>query len=327
MSHQPLVSHPHRVAPFPLGAGRGVLRAAGLPLLLCGFGVVALASSPAAPATTAHKVVNGDTLWALAQQSGTSVVSLQRLNHLTGVTIQLGQTLQLPTSGAGTAAGTAGGGAAGTLISHVVVTGDTLSALATRSGATQAQLRQLNPTVPASGTIVLGQVLQLPGGPAEATGAAPSAPGNASYPVAVLRSRALLSTRSLPGQTQVSAWIRAEALRQGVPVSLALAISWQESGWSQGVVSPTDAVGVMQLEPDTVAWASTSLVGRTLDRYDAHDNIVAGVAVLHSLLSVTDTRTAVAAYYEGLAAVRAKGLFTDTKSYVASVLALQQRFS
>ena len=45
-----------------------------------------------------------------------------------------------------------------------------------------------------------------------------------------------------------------EARRFSVPVSLVLAVGWQESGWRQDVVSHAGAVGVMQLLPDTGEW-------------------------------------------------------------------------
>ena len=51
-------------------------------------------------------------------------------------------------------------------------------------------------------------------------------------------------------------------------------------------------------------------------------------AQLRYLLDQTgDTRTAVAAYYQGLRSVRAGTLLPDTKLYVAAVLATVQRFS
>ena len=39
-----------------------------------------------------------------------------------------------------------------------------------------------------------------------------------------------------------------------------------------------------------------------------------------------DYAMAVAGYYQGLASVKAHGMYPDTRQYVADVLALQQRF-
>ena len=43
-----------------------------------------------------------------------------------------------------------------------------------------------------------------------------------------------------------------------------LAIAYQESGWNQRAVSPANAVGVMQVIPDSGRWAS-DLAGRRPD--------------------------------------------------------------
>jgi hypothetical protein len=68
-------------------------------------------------------------------------------------------------------------------------------------------------------------------------------------------------------------------------------------------------------------------VHRTLDLYDAQDNITAGVALL-SLLTheAKSERQAVAGYYQGLASVRAHGMYRSTKQYVADVMTLRAGF-
>ena len=60
----------------------------------------------------------------------------------------------------------------------------------------------------------------------------------------------------------------------------------------------------------------------------AADNVRGGVLLLRSLLNSTggDAPTAAAGYYQGLSSVQQHGLYPDTKQYVRSVLALQQRF-
>jgi LysM repeat protein len=58
---------------------------------------VVLASAPAeAAAPSYHKVVSGDTLFAIANRHNTSVADLKRVNGLTGDSIRPGQSLRLP---------------------------------------------------------------------------------------------------------------------------------------------------------------------------------------------------------------------------------------
>ena len=54
----------------------------------------------------------------------------------------------------------------------------------------------------------------------------------------------------------------------------------------------------------------------------------AGVLYLKQLLAETggDETAAIAGYYQGLGSVRSRGLFDDTKQYVANVQALRSRF-
>jgi soluble lytic murein transglycosylase-like protein len=65
-----------------------------------------------------------------------------------------------------------------------------------------------------------------------------------------------------------------------------------------------------------------------LNPASALENVHAGVMYLQHLLSATggNQDLATAAYYEGLSAVRSRGLYEDTKRYVASVNALRSRF-
>ncbi len=68
------------------------------------------------------------------------------------------------------------------------------------------------------------------------------------------------------------------------------------------------------------------LAGRSLDRYDTQDNITGGVLIIRALQASADSREqAIAGYYQGIYSVRTKGLYEDTKSYVANVLAIYDR--
>lgn len=119
-----------------------------------------------------------------------------------------------------------------------------------------------------------------------------------------------------------------EARAAGVDPALALALSYNESGWQQHVVSNVGAIGVMQVMPGTGAWVSRYLVGRPLDLRDVEDNVLAGVRYLAMLKRIAGkTDIAVAAYYQGLTSVRKRGMYDDTKAYVANILALRRRFA
>jgi soluble lytic murein transglycosylase-like protein len=113
----------------------------------------------------------------------------------------------------------------------------------------------------------------------------------------VAESKAKLAAREVPSRTETAAMIRKTATRHGVDPKLALAIGWLESGWYQRAVSFTDAVGVMQIMPISQTWAS-QLAGRSLDRYDARDNITSGVLILRALQASTESR--VQAVYDRL---------------------------
>lgn len=113
--------------------------------------------------------------------------------------------------------------------------------------------------------------------------------------------------------------IVATARRYNVDPHLALAIAWQESRWNQNSLSHKGAIGVMQCLPGTGRWMSQR-IGRTLDLHDTRDNITCGVALIQTLRkSAKNDRELIAAYYQGMASVRSKGMYNDTKRYVASV--------
>ena len=172
---------------------------------------------------------------------------------------------------------------------------------------------------------VPGKAVTRSGRPAAGTTAPKPRPKPPAHTSPAARSKARLAAMKVPSRADTEALIRATATRHGIDPKLALAIGWIESGWYQRAVSHTNAVGVMQIMPITGTWAS-QLAGRRLDLYDVRDNITAGVLVLRSLQALADSRDqAIAAYYQGLHSVRTRGLYTDTKGYVASVKAIYAR--
>ena len=119
--------------------------------------------------------------------------------------------------------------------------------------------------------------------------------------------------------------IAGAARNHGVDPQLALAIAWQESGWQMGVVSDARAIGAMQVLPATGRWME-QYAERDLDLRRLGDNAKAGVLLLRVLARHTQRRThKIAAYYQGLGAVRRHGLYDETRVYVRNVEAIKRR--
>ncbi len=119
--------------------------------------------------------------------------------------------------------------------------------------------------------------------------------------------------------------IAGAARHHDVDPQLALAISWQESGWQMGVVSSAHAIGAMQVLPSTARWME-QYAGRRLDLRKLGDNARAGVLLLRVLARHTHRRShKIGAYYQGLGAVQRHGLYEETKAYVENVEAIKRR--
>ena len=306
--------------------------------------VVALLATPAAPAHAhvVHTVTAGETLWSIAAASNLTTRTVAAYNGLSeDAAVVLGSTIKIPSvaegaaalAGAGAApaaasapAGTAAqaapaapaAGAPPALGGYIVRPGDTLSGLAAQTGVAAAQMAYMNGLAP-DAQLLVGTVLKLP------TGA--PAPAGASVPAP--SARVIPQADPVPTSARLdSAQIQTLAAQHGAPGALAAAIAWQESGFNNAVVSSANARGVMQIMPGTWDWVNRNLTTTPLDPTSAADNVRAGSLYLASLLRETggDTRMAAAAYYQGLASVRSRGMFEDTKRYVDNVFALQGRF-
>jgi N-acetylmuramoyl-L-alanine amidase len=258
------------------------------------------------------------------------VSELQRLNGLDGSgAIYAGRTLTVPGSAPG-GGGSGGGGGGGT---HRVVAGDTLSHLAVRYGVSARSIAEAN-GLASSGLIRIGATLTIPGGgsaPAPSAGLAPETQ-NAGVTIpdrvraSVAQNRATLAARSHPSKEQVREIVAATARRNGVDPALAQAVAFHESGFQQRVVSPVNAIGVMQVLPSTGEGISRS-IGRDLDLLDVQDNVTAGVVLLKQLIRSTgSTDRALAGYYQGLGSISRRGLLPQTQTYIANVNALRPRF-
>jgi N-acetylmuramoyl-L-alanine amidase len=283
-----------------------------LTFLLCGA-VPAAASVP-------HVVQPGETLWSIANANNFSTRAFAAANGLSeDAAVVAGTTLKIPTvaeasaaMGGAPAAGPSG--APAPMGGYIVQPGDTLTALATRTGVSVQQMAFMNGLDP-DGVLIAGSPLKLPtGAPVPTTAAAPTAvPAGSPAPT--------------PGRVS-AADIAAVAARNGVPASLASAIAWQESGFNNAMVSSANARGVMQVLPGTWDWVQQNIAKRQLDPGNAIDNVGAGVLYLGRLLQESggDPAMAAAGYYQGLASVKRIGMLPETKRYVDNVLALRGRF-
>lgn len=122
--------------------------------------------------------------------------------------------------------------------------------------------------------------------------------------------------------------IVAAAQRFKINPYFALALAYQESGFNENVVSSTNAIGVMQVEPDTGKLVATDM-GRSFNLGVASDNITVGVYWLAYLVHTYHghERMAAAAYYEGMGNLSQYGYVADTQQYVDDVMALKRAFA
>ena len=278
-----------------------------IPVLL----VVAVTAS--ASGISWYRIRSGDTLSEIAARYHTSVARLVALNNLpgNGNLIYAGAMLKVPRP------------APARPTSHwrtvnrryTVRTGDSLYAISARFHVSWRVIARRN-HLPRSLVVMLGQRLVIP--------------HRVRFVTTTARGGArpdLFAGRWVPTRYQTAAMIRDTARRWGVDERLALAVSWQEAGWNQRMVSAAGAIGAMQVMPYTGRFIADNVVHRPLDLLNARDNITAGVALLAVLLREANGHAAlaVAGYYQGLASVRHRGMFRDTKRYVANVLALRNR--
>jgi LysM repeat protein len=308
--------------------------------------LVPLAAAAPAGAAVTHTVQPGETLWSIAAARNLTTRTVAAYNGLPETAnVMLGSTIRIPSTIEGAAALQAAGitlgspaqpaaAAAPTAAqpaaqpatssapppqgSYVVRPGDTLTGLAVGARVAPAQIAAAN-GLDANARLLTGTVLKLPSGaPAPARSSQP-APAQRVVPVA----------DPAPTPTRLGAAdVQQVASAHGVSPSLAAAIAWQESGFSNAMVSSANARGVMQVMPGTWDYVQANLAQRKLDPASAVDNVHAGVLHLQRLLQESggDEATAIAGYYQGLGSVRSRGLFDDTQQYVASVQALRSRF-
>ena|SRR5436190_10537069 len=276
------------------------------------------AATTAAATSGSYTVQPGDTLTGLAARSGVSVATLAARNGLDPAGLLIaGSSLNL--TGGGTAAPAPSSDAPAPQGAYKVRPGDTLGNLAAQTGVSTAAMAAMNGLDP-NGVLLAGTVLKLPSGaPAPALASTP-APSQTVVPPAAPEPTA---------QRLTAADVQSIAAAHGVSPSLAAAIAWQESGFNNSMVSGANARGVMQVMPGTWDYVRQNLAGgQQLNPDSAADNVHAGVMYLKRLLDQSggDENAAIAGYYQGMSSVQNRGMFDDTKRYVANVQALRSRF-
>jgi LysM repeat protein len=282
-----------RNGPARLTTEEDHVRARGIALVTA----IVLAVGPAEPAWSHSRYVVrwGDTLTGIAATQETTVAELVRINRLRLRDVLFaGSTLRLPAR-----AGSAG------WHRYTVRRGDTLSAIAARHRTTVSALAHAN-GLPSANLVLAGRRLRIP--------TRSSSPDTLPAATSV---RASWSVR-----TAIDHWSR----RYGIDPHLARALAWMESGYQANVWSQAGAWGPMQVTPSAWAFVEDVIVGAPISR-TTEGNIHVGIAYLDHLLHEFGgvEPLALAAYYQGTQAVRAHGLFPETRAYVADVLALKRR--
>lgn len=208
-----------------------------------------------------------------------------------------------------------------TLTPHTVRAGETATGLAVRFHAWTDELIRYN-HLGRGGHLYAGQHIVIP----QVTARLHKKPRKAAAtPSRAPKATAETWKHADPPRATVRAAIVRAARANGVDPALALAISWQESGWQMHHVSWASAIGAMQVLPSTGTWMSL-YAGRPLRLTRLDDNVLAGVLLLKVLDQNTRTeRRQIAAYYQGLGAVREHGLYPETRLYVDNVQRLKQR--
>jgi soluble lytic murein transglycosylase-like protein len=292
-----------------------------IPIVAVLFAIVLVAPAGAA---VPHVVQPGETLWSIAAANNLTTRTVAAYNGLSESSqVVLGSTINIPSTAAAAAApaqaaAPAASSAPAPMGGYTVRPGDTLSGLAAGARVSVDAIAAMNGLSP-SGLLVAGTVIKLPTG-------APTPP-RASQPAPA----ATVVPQAAPDPTPArvgAADVQSVAAQHGVSPSLATAIAWQESGFNNNMVSSANARGVMQVMPGTWDYVQQNLASRKLNPNSASDNVTAGVLYLKSLLNQTggDESSAIAAYYQGLGALRSRGVFDDTKRYIDNVQALRSRF-
>ncbi|MCC7076208.1 MAG: LysM peptidoglycan-binding domain-containing protein [Acidimicrobiia bacterium] len=257
-----------------------------------------------------YRVVKGDSVWKIAARAGVSWRAVADANGLgPPYLIRPGQTLQIPGEGTSDTGGGAGTPAPAPQAVqpgvHTVRKGETLGQIARAYGTSVDALARAN-GMSDPNRVWIGQRIRI----VPADQATPP-PGGSPAPTG-----------------GVGAALDHWARYYGLPPDLVKGVATVESGWQPDVVSSAGAVGVMQLMPGTAEWVGSALIGRPINRWDANQNVQGGSAYLRWLLDQTggNERLAIAAYSQGLGAVRRNGVYAESEVYVSKVQGARRRY-
>jgi peptidoglycan hydrolase-like protein with peptidoglycan-binding domain len=190
------------------------------------------------------------------------------------------------------------------VVVYVVKPGDSFTAIAARFHVSIAKLARLNHLDPAR-VLLIGKRLRVPG-------SISSGPSTSSA----------LEASPTEVRERLDYW----SGHLSVSSQLVRALAWMESGYQPNVVSEVGARGVLQTLPTTRDYVEEVLLGRALP-HTLDGDIETGVVYLRHLLESFggDEQLALAAWYQGEAAVRRHGPYEMTKTFVDDVLALKTR--
>ncbi|MBJ7607531.1 MAG: LysM peptidoglycan-binding domain-containing protein [Candidatus Dormibacteraeota bacterium] len=283
--------------------------------------MVAAALAAGGSTASAYTVQPGEDLWQISQRTGEPVSRLVSENRLGDANqVSAGRNLKVDGNPAGhqPAASPARGR------TYTVRQGDTLYRVSRRTGVPVPLLAQLN-HLSDPNHLRLGQVLSLAGAPAPASSPAPSK----SQPSANPAPPAAAPPRDSTHGEQAKQILRRAAAQLGVEPAFVLAVSEWESGRNQAALSPTGAVGLMQVEPYTADWAGPALLGRRVDLNNPRDNALLGTALLRKYLGDFhgDKALVLASYYQGESATQKSGIYPGSHTYVDGILRLYHRYS
>lgn len=290
---------------------------------LVAIGALALILNTVSPAMAAdtHEVNPGDTLYTIAQRYGVTVERIVQVNGIQNPNlIYAGQTVSLGNADPQTV-DSQPEQSAPVSDAYTVQSGDTMWSIASKFGITVAQLVEANrDAIQDQNLIHPGQQLDIPGGAGGSVSGA-----DTPAPQAVSPAEETTDQPAQPVSDNVESILHETALAYGLDPALVKAVAWQESGWNQGSVSSSGALGIMQVMPTTGGWISQSLVGRQLDiAGNASENVLAGVVYLEWLIRYTGSEEqALAAYYQGPGSVGQRGWYDDTHHYVDQVKAIR----
>lgn len=248
-----------------------------------------------------YSVREGDTLSEIADRFGLTVEELAEANDIVDPDLILsGQVLLIPGAAPGGTVVVQQGDQVSGAGAYVVQFGDTLSEIAELFDVPVAAFMEANGLADPH-FIVEGQTLIIP---------------------------IVESPMVRPFSPEIEALLEEFAAAEGLDPGIVKALAYVESGWQQGVVSATGAMGVMQIQPSTGYWLEQDVFGYDLNiEASAYDNIKAGARYLRLLLDLTgDIDQAVASYYQGYGAFSLGILYEDTIQYVSDVKAIRDWF-